>query len=372
MLQIRQAGQITTRTALSVALLVGILAISIFILMPESKESGTGDQDGEKDVHAEFMTEKNDLANSLLESNKPAEAVVLMDEMLAVSDDPITTNTLIITKASVLSAMGDLELTYTAIALLGDLLSSEEVEPVFKGWAMSELLQMYYRSQHSEVLAHIQKLPVFAEISELPPPDFLQRAAEMSDSLSPTAFGKIALAVPLARELTYSSMTMDPTEMKSKAEKIDQLVNSSQLLQAEEGWLNVPYNLMMAAHYRGILLSAAVLGEGDPSLPQKHFEEALQVASDNPEMLQVQLLEPYIHFYYAAHLLQNSQDIEATEQLTQLVQVIEMFDDKGGFAEFARAANSNPDSNNYRLFQAFTEHSSAFSDFLQNEYSLTF
>lgn len=355
---------------LGIVLILGavfLFTTSTFKLNPPSNiNEGANDTD---------MTSEFEKARSFLNATDPQEAIRVYDQMLASSEDEPNTHTLILYKAYALFATGDPVDATEAVELLGNLLSLENVDTLFRSWAITELLQFYYSSQSPAILSNIRELAIFAEHNSLSDQEFLLKAAETAHEIYPTALGKIHLAIPLARELTYTD-SQNTELVRSHAEKIEQLTTGSQLLEFEEVFFDTPNHHMSLAHYRGILLSAAVEGGVDPLYSRGQFEDALTIATENPDNTAVQQLSWYTNFYYAAdvieHTASSTDGVLADYLITELTNKLTAAEDISNFETFVRAAHNNPNSNNYRLFVLLGEQSALFKTFLQEKFSLTF
>ena len=362
----------TTIVLVVVLILLATAAFAVFTLgvITPSQDTPTN--------YSEDMANELNKADSLLTSNDFLGAAEIYDELIADAQYEADEHTLTIRKAHALFANADPESSDEAIQILGNLISSEEVEDMFRGWATSELLQFYYSSQRPDILAQIKALPVFAEYNTLSDSDFLNRVAQFSDSLYPTPLGKIHLAIPYARQLTYDPDLDSSVAQVVYAEQIETLTNQSQLLEAESGLFTTPYHTMMLAHYRGILLSAGANVDSDlTSSAQAQFDTAVQIANTNPDNRPIQELSWYTHFYYAALALDQI-DVDANQenivslQLAQLTQKLETAADTSLFETFARSAHNNPASNNWRLFSELSNTNVSFSDLLESKFSLVF
>lgn len=318
------------------------------------------------------MIQESELADSFLHAGNPMAAVETFDRMIITSADDSTRYNATIRKASALFATGDIEKSYEAVDILGSVLEDPTATPLFKGWALAELLRSFYMSQHSGLLAHMRSLSALADLSGLSDVEFLKHAAKRSDDLYPTVLGKLFLAIPIARELEYTE-TEDIAILSDMSEEIVSLAQASESLQLKESWFNDPYSEMLAAHYRGIVLSTAVKGGADTLLAQEQFELALQISEQNTDVLSVQNLSVYTHIYYVAHLLRsNASGVSGRTVDEQLSAVIFDAPSVPTFSYYVQAAYNNPTSSNYKLLSTISSASPSFKTFLEDKYSVIF
>jgi len=352
-----------------VLLSLTIFVAFLYIWLGYSKLNINDGNINNSSAYSEFMTMKFNSASDYLNDNNANEAVLVFDEMLARAEDDATIHALTIRKASALFSTGDIPSAYEAVDILGALLDSENIDPMFRGWAISELLQFHFLSQHSGILEKIRQLSVFSKWTDLNVSDFLLEAAKLSDTLYPTTFGKIYLATPLAMQLTHSNLSQGEAEVLAK--EIEFLTKESVTLQQDEVWSKAPYNKMLTNHYRGIVLSVATEGGTDPDLATQEFTEAIEYVNDNPSIASVQKLSLFTHFYFASHLLKSGFKDMADAQLTDLIRKINSTHSLD-FKYFVETVYSNKESNNYKLFQSLSAHSLDFKNLLQTKYQVVF
>lgn len=361
MAQIHEHMRKRTKVALGIAILA-LVAFAVFLLWLESDRS-----DGDENAYAEHMISSLQEAERSLAANDPETAVKVFDGLIHDAANAGAEDALTVRKANALFATGDFENARTAITLLGDLLVRENVKPMDKGWAVAELLQFYYQSQHPDILVQIRDLQIFSVYSGLSDDAFLKQAAMQGDIFFPTVFGKLHLATPLAKELAYN-IELDPAEREAHAGEIVQYVNASRSLQEEQSWFQDQYSRMLAAHQRAILLSAAAEAGADPALARGEFEAALSLAKSEPQNIAMQKLSLYTRLYLAAHLIEHGEtDIKAGQVLVELVGKAESFDDISQFQTFARVASEHPESNNCEIFASLAAASDAFRSFLESD-----
>lgn len=307
----------------------------------------------------------------LLTDMKFDEAIALYDGRLSKALDKETETSLKIRKAYALFARskdGDIK---EATSLLKTIANDEDQSKLFKSWAMVGLLQFYYKSRSPEVLASMRELSALSGETSVDDNALLRKVAEVSDGLSPSAFGKIFMAAPLAGEMIKPDISED--RKKDLAIEIEGLVGQSALLEAGEQWMDTPYDLMLLEHYRGLLMTAATRGGTDQSKANLYFEAAIDIAKVDPSEATTELVA-YTYFYYIAHLYQygNAEDAKSMLDEQFLAKITPNLTETSPFVLFARTAHDNPESNNYSLFKLISDNHTGFRNFWSDKFNLSF
>ena len=325
----------------------------------------------ESDDYALHMSQEFKRANDLMSANDVKAAVATYDELLGEAREAVNRETLLLYKAFALFQQEDQQSGTEAVALLGDLVQRGS-DPLIKSWAVALLLQFYYSSQSPDVLSTIRSLDVFSEMASLPDESFLESLAEYGDSVEPTALGKIHLAAPLARRLIYDNALTDD-ERTSLAGRIENLMVGSELLENDEVIFDSPFQHMMLAHYRGIVLTAAAKGGTDPALAEAQFQKAIALANSRPDSGPMRYLSVYSHFYYAAlaaEALNNGEKVR--NELSVLIFFLDDAQISEVFGSFVTAASQNRSSQNYKSLQNLATMDAEFATFLKQRYGVDF
>ena len=260
-----------------------------------------------------------------------------------------------------------------ALQTIANIIDDESRSNQLRGWALTGLLQLYYQSQQLDVHATIASLKVVQDSTFNSGEDtLLLSAAQIADAWHESTFSKLFLAVPRAAKIVQQAEELTETEKVLLAEEIVAYVEESYLFQPRESWFNDSFMIMLADHYRGILLGAASLGGVDPLLAAEAFSRAI-TSPVVDEIEYAQQLSVYTFFFYAVHMQQyGTQDlvIEITEDLIRVYQALE--GENRSFGTFVRTAYEFPSSLNYSHLENLARMSPAFSTFLESEFSISF